>query len=162
MALEIERKFLVQGTPWQDFDNTGIIVKQGYLSTEAHCVVRVRLCTPLQKNEQHSAFITIKSRVTDVSSHEYEYAIPFHEAEFILNTLIENSPVEKIRHRIPHGEAMWEVDEFLGVNQGLAIAEIELKSEEESFALPPWLGEEVTHNMRYKNVELAKKPFNTW
>ncbi len=163
MALEIERKFMVHGKPWIDLGISGELLRQGYICTDAHAVVRVRLCTQNAGiADEKSAFITIKSKVSHIANHEYEYAIPAHEAEFMLDNLTENALVEKIRYRIPFDNAHWEVDEFLGVNAGLVLAEIELTSEDEAFSLPPFIGEEVTHDKRYANAQLAQKPFNTW
>ncbi len=162
MAMEIERKFLVKGNPWQELDTQGTLIQQGYLSTEARCVVRVRLCAPMPIGSERTAFITIKSKSTDISSHEYEYPIPPEEAEFILKTLTEQRVVEKIRYRIPYAQAIWDVDEFLGANAGLTTAEIELNAENESVTLPPWVGQEVTHEKRYKNALLTLTPFSSW
>ncbi len=163
MALEIERKFLVQGKPWIELSVHGEFLRQGYICTDAHAVVRVRLCMhSREKNAVKKAFITIKSHCSGISSHEYEYAIPVQEAEFMLDNLTENNLVEKIRYRIPIANAFWEVDEFLGVNAGLVLAEIELNSEDELISLPSFIGDEVTYDKRYSNAQLAKNPFNTW
>ncbi len=163
MALEIERKFLVKGKPWQNLDMQGTLIVQGYLSIDPKAVVRVRLCKQRQGDaEEKSAFITIKSKNSAISSHEYEYTIPTNDAEYILHSLTENHLVEKVRHRIFFGDTLWEVDEFLGANAGLVLAEIELPSEDTPFALPAWVTEEVTYDTRYKNAQLALQPFNTW
>jgi len=48
-----------------------------------------------------------------------------------LDKLAEKPIIEKLRYVIPAGDDLkWEIDEFLGVNQGLVVAEIELPSEE--------------------------------
>ena len=57
---------------------------------------------------------------------------------------------------------VWEVDEFHGDNAGLVMAEIELGSADEPFAMPEWLGEEVTGDRRYYNSMLAGHPYRTW
>ena len=57
---------------------------------------------------------------------------------------------------------MWEVDEFMGANAGLIVAEIELTSEDQSFMRPAWLGEEVSKVSRYLNVELSRLPYTAW
>ena len=55
-----------------------------------------------------------------------------------------------------------EVDEFLGENSGLVVAEIELQSEDQAFARPDWIGEEVTHDSRYFNSSLSMHPYCRW
>ncbi len=166
MAMEIERKFLVHGSPWQELSITGTKYTQGYLSTDKDRVVRVRLCEPLAAQPSSTftpkAFITIKSALSGISASEYEYAIPSEDARILLDTLATKPFIEKIRYKIPHEQHLWEVDVFLGINTGLVLAEIELSNEQESFMTPPWLGEEVSHDMRYKNVHLITNPFSTW
>ena len=71
--------------------------------------------------------------------------------------------VDKIRHLVRHADGLlWEVDEFLGANAGLVLAEIELQSEAQAFARPAWLGAEVTGDARYVNANLAVRPFQSW
>ncbi len=159
MATEIERKFLVHGSPWQEMNIEGAKYTQGYLSTDPQRVIRIRL---RQNGSQENAFITIKSFVSALTAAEYEYAIPPEEARVLLDTLATPPLIEKIRYQIPHEEHIWHVDVFLGANAGLVVAEIELGSEAESFASPPWLGQEVSHDMRYKNVHLISNPYSQW
>ena len=70
--------------------------------------------------------------------------------------------VEKRRHYIRHAGHLWEVDEFLGDNAGLVVAEIELDSADEAFEHPDWLGAEVTDALRYYNLALAERPYSLW
>lgn len=70
--------------------------------------------------------------------------------------------VEKYRYMIPSGASVWEVDEFGGANKGLVVAEIELPSANATFAMPNWVGDEVTFDNRYLNTNLAKYPFQLW
>ncbi len=160
MALEIERKFLVHGFPWQDSKNTGMRITQGYLSTDPSKIIRLRLS--ISDKKQSKAFITIKSFNSMLSSREYEYPIPPDDAEILFKTIFKPPFIEKIRYKIPYGEHIWEVDNFLGDNAGLVLAEIELKHEQENFSKPPWLLEEVTHQVQYKNSRLIEKPFRKW
>ena len=66
------------------------------------------------------------------------------------------------RYKIPAGDLTWEIDEFLGANAGLIIAEVELKSEDQVVTKPEWLGDEITEDPRYYNANLVKKPFAHW
>jgi adenylate cyclase len=91
---------------------------------------------------------------------EYEYPIPVSDAEKLLTDINPPEPIRKIRYRIPYKAHLWEVDEFQGANQGLLLAEIELKSENESFETPPWIGKEVTGDERFYNAYIYHHPFN--
>jgi adenylate cyclase len=151
--IEIERKFLVKT---ENFPKSGnkTILKQGYLSVDPERVVRVRI-------EENLAWITIKGKMKIFSRPEFEYEIPVEDAENLL-LLSVNPPIEKIRHRITIEGMLWEVDEFLALNQGLLLAEIELESETQEISLPEWVGEEVTSDPRYFNSWLSVHPYTTW
>lgn len=152
MGIEIERKFLVTGTAWRK--GAGVRLSQGYLNRDKERTVRVRLAG-------EKAFLTIKGVSVGASRAEFEYEIPAGDAEQLLK-LSDGPVIEKIRRVIELEGDTWEVDEFLGENAGLVVAEIELQSEDQAFARPEWLGEEVTHDPRYFNSSLATKPFSGW
>lgn len=152
MGIEIERKFLVIGTAWRQ--GVGVRFSQGYLNRDKTRTVRVRLA-----GEQ--AFLTIKGISVGASRAEFEYEIPAADAGQLLK-LSDGPIIEKIRRVIEVEGARWEVDEFLGENSGLVVAEIELQSEDQAFARPEWIGEEVTHDSRYFNSSLATLPFSRW
>ncbi|WP_027187789.1 CYTH domain-containing protein [Desulfovibrio cuneatus] len=154
MATEIERKFLVTGNAWRK-EGEGILLRQGYLNSARECTVRVRTA-----GEQ--AFLTIKGATVGITRAEYEYAIPVADANAMLDTLARKPLIEKIRTIIPVGSVVWEVDEFLGENKGLIVAEIELEREDAPFPKPEWLGEEVTGDPRYYNSSLVALPFSQW
>ena len=152
MSIEIERKFLVVGTAWRQ--GSGVRFSQGYLNRDKDRTVRVRLAGD-------QAFLTIKGRSAGASRAEFEYEVPLADGQELLK-LCERPLIEKIRRVIPHEGSTWEVDEFLGENAGLVVAEIELQSEDQAFARPEWLGEEVTSDSRYFNSSLSLNPFSHW
>jgi len=154
MGLEIERKFLVRGDAWKAL-GAGVAMRQGYLSTDPERVVRVRV-------EGDEATLTIKGRSVGAVRGEWEYAIPKADAEALLTQLALRPLIEKSRYRIPYEGMTWEVDEFYGDNAGLVVAEIELTAEDQAFAKPEWVGEEVTHDARYFNANLLRHPFSAW
>lgn len=154
MALEIERKFLVKNDAWRD-SAPGIPCRQGYFSGHINPTVRIRIL-----GEQ--AFLTIKTPNVKATRVEYEYQIPVADAAAMLDNLCAGSLIEKIRYRICADPVIWEIDEFLGDNLGLIIAEVELQSESQNIVLPDWIGEEVTGDPRYFNQNLVNMPFNTW
>ena len=152
MPLEIERKFLVTGTAWRSPDGQRIV--QGYLNRDKARTVRVRIAGP-------QAFLTIKGATTGASRAEFEYPVPLADAEALLG-LCDGPLIDKVRHRVAFGGLLWEVDEFLGENAGLVVAEVELASVDQAVDLPLWVGEEVTHDPRYFNSSLSHQPFQRW
>jgi adenylate cyclase len=154
MSVEIERKFLLRGDAWKA-SGKSVSMRQGYLSTNPDRTVRVRI-------EGDAATLTIKGRSHGFSRGEWEYAIPLEDADALLNDICERPLIEKTRTRVIHEGMVWEIDEFLGENQGLVVAEIELESETQVFAVPDWIGEEVTGDARYFNSSLLRHPFTRW
>ena len=154
MGVEIERKFLVVGDAWRTLGESTLL-RQGYLSVDATRTVRVRI-------DGEHAFLTIKGKSVGASRGEWEYPIPVLDAAELLDGLCQQPLVEKVRHRIASGPHTWEVDEFLGANAGLVVAEIELGSEDETFEKPDWLGREVTGDTRYFNSQLISHPYSQW
>ena len=154
MGIEIERKFLVNNDDWKAQASCSYL-KQAYLSSEPGRIVRVRI-------DGESAELTIKGISTGISCGEWNYSIPLADAKELLNTVCLQPPIEKYRYRLPMGDLIWEIDEFLGANAGLVVAEIELPSEHHDFLRPDWLGEEVSHDRRYANANLLKHPFKDW
>ena len=153
MGTEIERKFLVRGAGWRV--GPGARYRQGYLSSEPERTVRVRVAGA-------AAWLTIKGATRGIARPEYEYAIPVAEAEELLDGLCQRPLIEKTRYRVDHGAHTWEVDEFHGDNEGLVIAEVEVQDAAEEVALPAWVGEEVSHDPRYFNSNLARHPYRRW
>ena len=153
MGVEIERKFLVAKDDWR---NLGIPVPfaQGYLVADGYRTVRIRVAG-------QEAFLTIKGVSKGFSRPEFEYKIPVEEAIEMLK-LCSIPVLEKSRTKVVFEGKTWEVDEFEGENKGLIMAEIELKSEDEPFSIPPWIGKEVTGDNRYFNSRLAVNPFKYW
>lgn len=152
MGIEIERKFLVVGSDWKP--EAGVRMCQGYLNRDKARTVRVRVAGD-------AAFLTVKGISRGATRAEFEYAIPLADAQQLL-ALCDGPLIEKTRYVIPYQGTTWEVDEFLGDNAGLVVAEVELQSEDQPFARPPWLGAEVTQDARYFNSSLASVPYCQW
>jgi len=154
MALEIERKFLVIDDSWKPQVVRSHVLKQGYLASSPGPTVRIR-------TSDESAFLTIKGKTIGFSRVEFEYEVPMEEALDLLK-LSANTPIEKTRYIIKADGHVWEIDVFEGANQGLVLAEVELRSEDEQVVLPSWIGSEVSHDSRYFNSYLSQNPFNEW
>ncbi len=151
---EIERKFLVKSGEWKG-NSRGTLFRQAYLSIDPERTVRVRL-------EGKEGKITVKGIKKDGAGDEYEYLIPGDDAAYIIDHLCIKPVVEKIRYKISYKGNVWEIDEFLGENLGLTLAEIELDSVDQKFDKPGWIGEDVTEDPRYKNASLVKNPYSKW
>jgi adenylate cyclase len=154
MAKEIERKFLIASDAWRGLA-PGTTYRQGYLSTVKERTVRVRTI-------DDKGFLTIKGITVGATRAEYEYEIPVTDATEMLDDLCERPIIEKVRYKISFEGLIWEVDEFLGVNAGLIVAEVELTAEDQAFVKPEWTGDEVTGDPRYYNANLIANPFSTW
>jgi adenylate cyclase len=154
MPTEIERKFLVKHTDFiAGCPCTQVI--QGYIAASSDCTVRVRL-------KGNKAFLTLKGKTTGATRSEFEYDIPFREAEEMINSLCLKPLIQKTRYYVDHMGFTWEVDIFHGENTGLVIAELELDSENMDFPMPPWVDKEVTGDIRYHNSHLCLHPFKSW
>ena len=152
--IEIERKFLVKKNQWPRSENF-IVMRQGYLAQQGNLVCRVR-----QKNAQF--FLSVKARIDDLSSYDYEYPVPEADGQTMLDKLCEHAPVSKTRHLVKQADLLWEIDEFHDANDGLVVAEIELPSADHAFTKPDWLAEEVSGDGRYTNYALYCTPHSQW
>lgn len=153
MSREIERKFLVAGDGWGPADD-GSLQRQGYVAVTDRGTVRVRI-------EDGRAVLNVKGAQKGLTRAEYEYEIPLADGEEILATLC-GLVVEKTRYKREHAGQVWEVDVFHGDNEGLVVAEVELESEDTDVELPPWVGEEVSRDQRFKVAYLSRHPFRAW
>ena len=155
MGIEIERKYLLTNNSWREQVIESTRISQGYLTqNEGKSSVRVRL-------SGDTANLNIKSRELAIRRQEYEYPVPVEDAQMMLDKLCVGV-IDKIRHHVEFQGHTWEIDEFKGDNKGLIVAEIELESEESDFPHPDWLGEEVSHDPRYYNVNLISHPYSMW
>lgn len=154
MGIEIERKFLIINDGWKADADEGTEFKQGYLTREGDCSVRVR-------KEGDKANLNIKSAVMGIQRQEFEYPIPLDEADELLELFCPNV-VSKTRYIVNYAGKSWEIDVFEKNNHGLVVAEVELDSPDEYFERPPWVGDEVSDQARYYNTELARKPYCEW
>jgi adenylate cyclase len=107
-------------------------------------------------------YLTLKTKTVGISRSEYEFPIPLAAAAQLLDRVCNRPLIEKYRSRIADAGLIWEVDEFLGDNQGLVLAEVELASETQNITLPAWVGTEVSGDPRYFNSYLAKHPYAQW
>lgn len=154
--IEIERKFLVLSDNYKSEAHRKTRIVQGFLNSDKERTVRVRI-------REDKAYLTIKGKSNDrgTSRFEWEKEIEFSDAQALLN-LAEEGRIDKTRFEIRYHNHVFEVDEFYGENEGLTVAEVELKSEDEVFEKPTWLGEEVTGQSKYYNSQLSKLPYTKW
>ena len=157
---EIERKFLVASLSdiWQTGiepqSPSGTAITQGYLVYRHHRTLRIRVTSD-------QAFLTFKGPREGSTRIEYEEPVSL-ELGLQLMSLSEPHTVSKIRYPVVANDRIWVVDQFLDRNDGLIVAEIELKSEQESVSLPSWCHTDVTDDERYYNENLARHPYCEW
>lgn len=151
MGKEIERKFIVEGDAYKGLAK-GVLYKQGYLCSDTGRSVRIRVFDDM-------GYITVKGPSKGAVRLEYEYEIPMSEANEMLECLCERPIIEKFRYKYQFEGFVWEIDEFLGENQGLIMAEIELPDENAVFKKPDWVGREVTGDPKYLNSNLIHNPY---
>ncbi len=153
MAQEIERKYLLKNEDWRQLPAHVWHMQQGYLSKQGN-TVRIRIAND-------KAFLTVKSKSKGLSRLEFEYEVPVADAQHMMLICI-TPVVEKFRHCINYEGHVWEVDEFKGENEGLVVAEVEMRSEDEAVSIPTWIGSDVSDDKRYRNSRLAICPFKSW
>ncbi len=161
MGIEIERKFLVINDGWREAAHKVVPMAQGYLNDLAMVEGGAQKASVRVRIEGDLAFLNLKSRERGHTRQEFNYPIPVDEARELL-ALCVGGLIDKRRHYVQHGGHLWEVDEFLGGNAGLVVAEIELERADESFETPPWAGRQVTDALRYYNLALASRPYSQW
>ncbi|WP_222564973.1 CYTH domain-containing protein [Novilysobacter antarcticus] len=161
MAIEIERKFLVTGDGWRAAAHAVVPMAQGYLNDLAAMDTGAMKASVRVRIAGDAAHLNLKSRELGHTRQEFEYPIPVADARALL-ALSVGGLVDKRRHLVRVGGHLWEVDEFLGENAGLVVAEIELADPGEAFQRPDWLGVEVTDESRYYNLALASHPYSQW
>ena len=158
--MEIERKYLVTSDCYKELAVARYHIRQGYISREKTGTVRVRIT-------DDKAYLTIKGKPAagHFARYEWEKEIDVQEAEELMN-LCQGTVIDKTRWIVPaetgdnlqltvdNLQLIWEVDEFHGKHEGLVVAEIELDNEEQSFEIPDFIGDEVTHDPRYYNANM--------
>lgn len=154
--IEIERKFLITSEDFKKEAISKTYIVQGFLNSHPERTVRVRL-----KDEK--GYLTVKGKSSEdgTTRFEWETEITKEEAEKLLQ-LCEKGVIEKQRYEVVFEGSVFEVDEFLGENAGLTIAEIELNKASQPFQKPSWLGKEVTGDNNYYNSQLSKNPYKNW
>lgn len=154
--IEIERKFLVNSEAYKSEAQKSFRIIQGFLNTDPERTVRIRL-------KDDIGILTVKGKSSDngLTRFEWEKEISKDDA-LVLLALCEDVIIDKIRYLIQAENHTFEVDEFCKENKGLVIAEVELKTIDEAFVKPDWLGKEVTGQTKYYNSQLSKQPYNTW
>ena len=154
MALEIERRFLLQNDSWREFITERIFIEQGYLSTSLDgWIIRIRFNGKDFK-------IALKKHIKGFTNFEFEYPIPLKDGETIMSNL--SNTIKKERFFLEVEKKSWIIDCFKENNYPLEIAEIELSKEEEDLSLPSFVSKEITGLTNYSNFNLTNKPFSQW
>lgn len=155
MHFEIERKFLVKG-PFKELASSSSRIMQGYISSMKGRTVRVRI-------RDEKGYLTIKgpSDQGGLVRYEFEKEISLQDARDLMK-ICESGIIDKTRYLVPYEGHIFEVDEFYGENEGLILAEVELKAPDEPFERPAFLGREVTGDRRFYNSCMRVHPYSQW
>jgi len=153
MGIEIERKFFVYNCVGPSILQNGVDISQGYVKTNG-ISMRIRI---IEDGDSIQSVLTIKKKLKGFSRLEYEYPIPLDDAKDMLDKLCNGKVIRKTRYKHCYYGNVWEIDCFKDKYEGLIIAEIELKSEEEEFKKPVWIGEEITYNKLYTNEMMYRR-----
>lgn len=159
MAKEIEKRYLIdvdllKKTVPNIFDS-GTKISQGYIAEgKDFTVVRSRV-------SGDKGYLTVKGKNIGIVRPEFEYEIPKKDAEEMLLLFCDDS-LPKTRYLLEDNKHTWEIDVFHGNNDGLIIAEIELRSQDEKHNLPSWIIKDISDDPRYYNSNLIKNPYNTF
>ena len=156
MALEVEKKFLVFAGRLPELPEGQRLV-QGYLSEEPS--IRYRLSGDQLR-------ITVKEIRADGSRMEIETANPAPSEEELaaLARVAIVPPIEKIRYRIPYAGLIWELDVYQKENGGLLTVDVELPCRDYPISFPDWVNSEreITSEICYFNINLARNPYAAW
>ena len=147
MPLEIERKFLLANDDWKSSVIRRIHIRDGLIASSNGNKARVRIA-------DSDATITLKSRRHGPIRTEFEYAIPYSDAVEILRTMCDGHVLDKVRHVITYADAVWHVDVYEGILNGVVLAEVELQHADQKLDLPGWIGKEVTDDPRYRKINM--------
>ena len=150
MPIEIERKFLLANDGWKSQVIRRIHIRDGLIANNNGNKARVRIADA-------NATITLKSSRRGPTRTEFEYAIPYSDALEILRTMCDGRVLDKVRYFIPCVGLLWHVDVYEGILSGVVLAEVELQHADQKIDLPPWIGEEVTNDPRYRKLNMERQ-----
>jgi adenylate cyclase len=148
MTLEIERKFLVANDGWKNSVVRSVRIRDGLIANNKGNKARVRIANEV-------ATIALKSRRSGLARTEFEYAIPYADAEEMLRVMCDGNVLDKVRHFVLHAGNTWQVDVYEGLLDGVVLAEIELADADQKLILPDWIGAEVTSDLRYRKINMV-------
>jgi CYTH domain-containing protein len=152
--VEIERKFLVASDEWRQFAVRSVRLRDGLIAAYKDRKVRVRIAG------DDIATVAIKGPRIGIAQAEFEYEIPIAEAERMISTICADDTLEKERFFVEDAGGTWHVDVYRGILQGVVIAEIGLKHEDQELILPRWIGKEVTGDPFFKKINMRARALN--
>ena len=174
---EFERRFVVRDVPAHLVDDAPNLIVQSYFLADEGYALRVRVQAPTLRSRldpsadeltllaQHIdevdfCAVTIKGPMVEGTRYEAERSIdPVVGVQLVSRGGLR---VAKVRHAVWLGEDGWGIDEFLGGNAPLMIAEVERGGPVTDLAIPGFCITEVTTDPRMSNDALARTPFSGW
>ena len=146
MALEIERKFLVVDESWKNSVVSSAHIRDGLVASNNDRKVRIRISDSV-------ATIALKGPHVGIARAEFEYFIPLSDAEKIMQTMCDIHLLEKRRHLVPYQGVNWLIDVYEGLLKGVVLADVEMKTIDQSLTIPPWIGQEVTGDPEFRKAK---------
>jgi adenylate cyclase len=125
-----------------------IRIRDGLIANNKGNKARVRIANDV-------ATIALKSSRRGLVRTEFEYVIPYSDAEEMLRTMCDGNVVDKVRHFVSYAGNTWQIDVYEGLLEGVVLAEIELTDADQKLTLPGWIGEEVTADPAYRKVNMV-------
>lgn len=175
---EFERKFLVRTLPADLLVGAtpDVIVQSYYLASEGYALrVRLQASAPAESRRRAVSVTDILAAVAGewsmctLTAKGPAVGGTRYEAERELDPLVAEEMVRrggakvlKLRHAVWLGEDGWVLDEFLGSNAPLIIAECERASPVTDLVIPDFCVTEVSEDTRFGNENLASRPYAAW
>ncbi len=177
---EFERKFFVRTLPTDLWDEPtpDVIVQSYFLASEGYAL-RVRLQAPAPALLARADTATDAATILNELTGQWELCTltakgpaaggPRYEAERELDPIVAEEMVRrggakviKLRHAVWLGEDGWVLDQFLGTNAPLVIAECERESPVTDLTIPAFCTTEISDDDRFANEQLAARPYSAW
>ena len=154
-----ERMFLTKNENWKAFTQPGEKIKTGFLSTDVKRIILVELSEVAVKKVKAELRIYQSQDLPDPKN--FNFLISIEEAEELLKicqepTLSYTKYMFGVRSSIYSlsDPQVWYVKEYEGPHQGFVITGVELHASSETLFPPNWVGEEITNNSKYQDINI--------
>jgi CYTH domain-containing protein len=123
-------------------------IRDGLIANNKGHKARVRIADDV-------ATIALKSRKRGLVRTEFDYVIPYSDAQEILRIMCDGNVLDKVRHFVPYASNIWQGDVYEGLLDGVILAEIELTDTNQKLKLLDWIGKEVSADPKYRKINMV-------